>query len=250
MKKSVKKKENIVQIKFKESVNYLKSSRKHIYLMIYVFVFFALIGFFVPMPEEITSQLLAYFEQLIEQTKDFGTWEMIGFLFQNNVLASFLGVVGGLSVGLFPLVNAIMNGFVLGFASSLSVTQNGIFSLWRLFPHGIFELPALFISLGIGFNLGSKFLERYFKINGLLNQFFVILGAGIIFLLFISALTLLIFDGTIILLFLILGLLTYYFIKDEFLRQEFGKSLRTFLYIVVPLLILAAIIEGTLIVLG
>ena len=31
----------------------------------------------------------------------------------------------------------------------------GIFILWRLLPHGIFEIPAIIISISMGLRLGS-----------------------------------------------------------------------------------------------
>ena len=34
----------------------------------------------------------------------------------------------------------------------------GISALWRLFPHGIFELPAVIFSIGIGIKIGVDLL--------------------------------------------------------------------------------------------
>ncbi|MDA3837340.1 MAG: stage II sporulation protein M [Nanoarchaeota archaeon] len=236
--------------RYKEAKSYLIDSKKHINMMIGIFVFFALLGFFIPLPEEISMQLLAYFQQLVEQTKDYGALKMMGFLFQNNVGASFMGLAGGLFFGIFPLFNGIMNGFVLGFASSLSVTESGIISLWRLFPHGIFELPALFISLGIGLRLGGKFVEKYFKIKNIYGQVFFIFGFGVVFFLLMASLYLLIGKFLIVVAFLVFFAAFFLFMKDNALRREFQMAIRTFFYIVIPLLIAAAIIEGGLIVLG
>ena len=68
--------------------------------------------------------------------------------------------------------------------------------LWRIFPHGIFELPAVFISLGLGLKLGTFIFQRN---------------------------------------------------KLKAFAEFFWNSLRVFLFIVLPLLIIAAIIEGSLI---
>jgi len=32
--------------------------------------------------------------------------------------------------------------------------------MWRLVPHGIFELPAIFISLGIGLKFGTFIFQK------------------------------------------------------------------------------------------
>jgi len=190
---------HFIEENFNNSFNYVKDSRKFIYSIILVFFFFALVGFFVPLPPEISKELLDYFRKIIEETKGFGLFDLIIFLFRNNSLSGFMGLFFGVILGIFPVINAIINGLVLGFVSNLSVTKNGAISLWRLFPHGIFELPAIFISLGLGVKL-STFIFKKDKLNSLIN----------------------------------------------FLEKSFWS----FLLIVVPLLILAAIIEGTLIYLG
>jgi len=157
------------------------------------------VGFFVPLPAEISKELLDYFRKIIEETKGFGLFDLIIFLFRNNSFSGFMGLFFGVVLGIFPVINAIINGLVLGFVSNLSVTESGAFSLWRLLPHGIFELPAIFISLGLGVKLS-----------------------------------------------------TFIFKKDKLdsLRDFLEKSFWSFLLIVIPLLVLAAIIEGTLIYLG
>jgi len=68
--------------------------------------------------------------------------------------------------------------------------------LWRILPHGIFELPAVFIALGMGLKFGGFIFQKE---------------------------------------------------KIKSLREYFWNSLRVFLFVVLPLLIIAGIIEGTLI---
>lgn len=179
---------------FFDAVNHVKDSKKYIYFVVLVFLVFTLVGYFVSLPEDLTNQILKYFEGLIRMTENFSSSEMVWFLFQNNVSASFFGLFLGVLFGVFSLFNAVLNGFVLGFASKISVTENGIFSLWRLLPHGIFELPALFISLGLGVRLGM-----------------------------------------------------FMFKGEDSLRTLLKKSIKSFLFVVIPLLILAAVIEGLLI---
>jgi len=40
------------------------------------------------------------------------------------------------------------------------VQTDGFLSLWRLLPHGIFELPAVFISLGMGLKIGMFIFQK------------------------------------------------------------------------------------------
>lgn len=178
------------------SVNFIKESKVFIYSITGIFFLFVVIGFFVPPPEIISDQILKFIEELLEKTKDLSQFELIRFIFFNNIQSSFFGMILGVFLGFFPVIFAIANGYVLGFVASFSVDAEGIFVLWYLFPHGIFELPAIFISLG----LGLKIMTFIFEKN-----------------------------------------------KLKTLKIYLRNSLRTFLFIVIPLLIIAAVIEGSLI---
>jgi stage II sporulation protein M len=102
----------------------------------------------------------------------------------------------GIFFGVFPIITIIINGYILGYVALATTNAESFFSLWRILPHGIFELPAVFISLGLGLKLGT-FIFHDDKIKSL-KEFFV-------------------------------------------------SSIKVFLFIIVPLLIVAAVIEGALI---
>jgi stage II sporulation protein M len=190
----VKKKE--IKKDYLECFDFLKESRKYIYSIMIVFFVFALFGFFFPFPESVLEKLLEYFREIIQKTQGYNSLEMIGFIFSNNLKATLFSMLLGFFLGLFSIFNAIVNGVVLGIAAKISVNNVGILSLWRLLPHGIFELPAVFISLGLGVKFGSFFLKKE---------------------------------------------------KGKYFRIYLLKSLKVYFYVVLPLLILAAIIEGFLI---
>lgn len=181
---------------YKLSWKYLKESSKFILIIVGIFLFFSLIGFFIYIPDNISNQILDYLKKIVEQTKDMNQLELTWFIFFNNLKASFFGLVLGVFFGIFSIIIILANGFILGFVANLSASKLGILSLWKIFPHGIFELPAVFISLGMGLRLGTF----WFKPK-----------------------------------------------KLNFFKENFWNSLRVFLYIVLPLLVIAAIIEGTLI---
>lgn len=178
-----------------DSWSFIKDSRNFIYAAIILFVVSTLIGFIFPVLFE--EQILGFLEDLILETEGKGVLEMIIFLFLNNIQSAFFGMIFGVFIGIFSIFNAIVNGYVLGFVANKVVAVEGIFVLWRILPHGIFELPALFLSLGLGLKMGSfVFQKRAWRS----------------------------------------------------LKEYFIKSLLTFLLVIVPLLIIAAIIEGILIV--
>ena len=94
------------------------------------------------------------------------------------------------------MIFAAFNGYVLGFVADKAVEARGVGVLWKLLPHGIFELPAIFISLGMGFRFGIFVLKNS---------------------------------------------------KLESFKLHVYDLIRVFVFIVIPLLILAAIIEGSFI---
>lgn len=191
----MKKRELKTKTQFKEALSYIKESQTYIYVAIGIFVISAIFGFVF---HENLTFLNKIIEELILKTQGLSATELIFFILQNNLMSSLLSVAIGLFFGIFPVFNAIVNGVVLGYVSALVSNEHGLSILWRLLPHGIFELPAIFISLGLGIKLGfTLFLGRKTR-------------------------------------------------AKEF-RRRFYNSANTFLMIVIPLLIIAALIEGLLI---
>jgi stage II sporulation protein M len=181
------------------SWKYLKEAKNIIYWSMAMFFLFFLVGFFIAPSEVISNSILNMINELLELTKGMSGFELIKFIFLNNVKVGFMGMIFGVALGILPIFLIITNGYVLGFVANLVVAEEGILSLWRLLPHGIFELPAIFISLGLGIKLGSFI----FQVK-----------------------------------------------KAESFRYYFWNSLRVFFFVILPLLIIAAIIEGALIALG
>ena len=189
MRKIITKKEPM----FIESLNYIKDSKKYIFLIIFSFVASFLIGLAFSDSFGFLDPLL---EEFVKETDGLGTFGMIWFIFTNNLFSSFFGLVLGIFLGVFSLFNALLNGLVVGYVYSKASLIGGYGIFWQLLPHGIFELPAIFISLGLGVKLGMFVFANEKK-------------------------------------------------KTFFYRLK--KSVKTFFVIVVPLLAVAAVIEGILI---
>ncbi len=192
--KKKKKSFNLLE-EYKESWRYVKESRIFIYSIIGIFLLFVLIGFFIPAPEIIYNKIMDFIRELLKQTEGMNQIELIKFIILNNLRSTLLGILLGVLFGIFPLISAIANGYMLGFVSLISVNSGGILTLWRILPHGIFELPAVFISLGLGLKFGTFLFQKN---------------------------------------------------KLESFKFYLINSLKVFLLIIIPLLIIAGIIEATL----
>jgi len=194
VKKKSKKKFNLKK-EYKDSWNYIKESKKFIYFIIALFFVFTMAGFFISLPQSIIEQILNFIKELLEKTKGMNQIQLIKFIFFNNLQSSFFGMIFGALFGIFSVLATIANGYLLGFVFSLTSSEQGFSVLWKLLPHGIFELPAIFISLGLGLKLGTFVFQED---------------------------------------------------KKKSFKKYLFNSLKVFLFIVIPLLIIAAIIEGIL----
>ena len=155
-----------------------------------------MLGYFIPAPENIVQLILEFIEELLRKTEGMSPVDLTSFIFFNNLQSSFFGMIFGVVFGIFPVITIVSNGYLLGFVSSSTAQSEGFLILWRLFPHGIFELPALIISMGLGLKIGTFIFQKK---------------------------------------------------KIESLKNYLWNSLRVFLFVIIPLLFIAAIIEGILI---
>jgi len=145
---------------FSEIWNYLRESKNYILFAIVIFLYTMLAALILPIPGAIDEQIKVILKELVEKTRGLGTFEMIVFLFKNNIYASFIGLFLGIILGIVPFITAVSNGYILGYVLKIVIADSGLSTLWRILPHGIFELPALVISLGLGLKLGTVIFSK------------------------------------------------------------------------------------------
>jgi stage II sporulation protein M len=125
--------------------------------------------------------------------------QLAAAIFVNNTIKALLVIIGGLAFGLFPVIFLLANGAALGFVLSVSMRSRGaLTALLAILPHGIFELPAIFLATSMGLLLGRRAIRK-------------LLSSG-----------------------------------EISIRNEFTLALRFFVWIVVPLLVIAALVESFL----
>lgn len=83
----------------------------------------------------------------------------------NNISTSAMAIYMGILAGIFPLIMLVTNGMVLGYLFGGLADQGE--NVWLLvlkgiLPHGIFELPALFLACAFGIRLGLTLLKGIF----------------------------------------------------------------------------------------
>lgn len=188
------------QIKKRKKGNYelcwefLKESKVFLLIISLIFIFSTIFGFIFPL--FFTDIIQRFLQDIFEATRDLNLFQLIIYIIQNNLISSLSGMVLGIFLGVFPLLTTLMNGYVLGFVGSKSAAVYGASILLRIIPHGIFEIPALIISLGLGLRLGMFVFAKN---------------------------------------------------KGEELSYLLKNSFRIFIFIIIPLLLAAGIIESLLI---
>lgn len=76
-------------------------------------------------------------------------------IFLNNAFISLLSLVLGLALGAFPIIIIAFNGYFVGVVTYIVGQQKGfLFIILALLPHGIIELPMVFLSASTGLRLG------------------------------------------------------------------------------------------------
>jgi stage II sporulation protein M len=111
-----------------------------------------LAGYFNP---EIAQQMMGQFEESYGWIADESPLVIMVFIFANNTLNSFIAMLLGVVFGIWPILFILVNGFFVGLVVFDATREISIFVvLAALIPHGIIELPMIFISAAIGLRLG------------------------------------------------------------------------------------------------
>lgn len=208
----------IVGMEFEDSLSYIKESRKFIYFCIYLFLVFVVFGFV--FADYLSPYINKLLQELLKEFDNLRWYEYILKIFLNNLEVSIYSLIPFLSIikiassgilaalagivfmpilfltGIIPVAFDATNAITLGYVFARAYDISGFSDFWRILPHGIFELPAVFISLGLGLKLSLFLFSKNPK-------------------------------------------------KEFLIRLE--NSIRVLFFVIVPLLIIAAIIEGLLI---
>lgn len=81
------------------------------------------------------------------------------FIMTNNMTVSFLTFAGGITAGLWTLFQLFFNGMMLGVIGVACGMNQMSLKLWSFVaPHGVLELPAIFIAGGAGLRLAQALL--------------------------------------------------------------------------------------------
>lgn len=109
----------------------------------------------------LTDQFVNTLAEFVGMFKGMPKWKLAAAIFFNNSFKTLLAILLGPALGLVPIIFLLANGAALGVALSLSIHARGwSASLLSILPHGIIELPAVFLGTSIGVMLGVQTIQR------------------------------------------------------------------------------------------
>jgi stage II sporulation protein M len=149
---------NFLKEQYTLCYKFLTESRWHIVFTLSVFALTFLIGFTFPI--FFREKIFEFMAEMLLTFEGLTATQTIGFIFFNNLQASFFSIVLGVFFAIFPLITSVVNGYLIGFVTREAANTEGILIMWRLLPHGIFEIPAIIFSMGLGMKLGTDLIFK------------------------------------------------------------------------------------------
>ena len=150
-----------------EAKAYLVPLRPYLLVIITLFLLATAAGYvsayFNP---DIIDELMGEFEETYGWIANESPIIIMLFIFANNTFISLLAMLGGIFFGICPIIIILFNGYFIGVVVFSSVQEYGILVvLFALLPHGIIELPMIFISASMGLRLGVLAFQKIFRIK-------------------------------------------------------------------------------------
>ncbi|MBC7115275.1 MAG: stage sporulation protein [Archaeoglobi archaeon] len=101
------------------------------------------------------SKIFEMMREIMKPVGEMSRAEMMLYILINNSLKTFLAIVLGVFLAIFPVFFLFSNGFIIGMLYELTKEKFGLLGyLLAILPHGILEIPALLISGALGIRMG------------------------------------------------------------------------------------------------
>jgi len=176
---------------YRDSFADLREAGNTIFITVAIFLACIAVGLAHPSWSDST---LSSMKSLAKHLSGKSIYVIVLTIFFKNTLSTAISVLSGPFLGIIPVSGAIINGLLLGSTLSYVKRINETYAVLYLFPHGLFEFPAMFMAWGLGLWQGIWSLQKH---------------------------------------------------PDHSFKERRNKALKVLLIIILPLLLIAAIMEGT-----
>jgi len=142
--------------------DYLRRIMPYFVLSVTIFAAGALLGVLVVRHNaEIADRLRASVIGFVGNFRGLSRPQLAAAIFLNNGLKSLGAMFLGVLLGVVPLLVLVVNGAALGALVFLSIPGRGLMpTLLAIVPHGVLELPAVWLATSIGLMLGRLAMKR------------------------------------------------------------------------------------------
>jgi len=150
-----------------EAMTYLMPLRPYLFVIVTLFLLATAAGYVSAYFDPgIIDELMGQFEESYGWIADESPTMIMLLIFKNNTIISLIAMLGGIFFGICPIIIILVNGYLIGVLVFSWVQEYGILVvLSGLLPHGIIELPMIFISASIGLRLGVLTFQKIFRIK-------------------------------------------------------------------------------------
>ena len=141
--------------------NFFKENQIFFYTSFFLFVFFIIISFFIPIDEPTRYIILDSLKQKVLSVYSQNNWILFKNIFLNNLLVSFIILVSWFFLSLFWVLILFSNVFSVLLLSSVVLQKTTISELLlSLLPHGIFEISAILLTLGLALKISLVLIKK------------------------------------------------------------------------------------------
>jgi len=125
-----------------------------------IIIGFMIVSRFPGLSDHLESSVVGF----VKMFRGLSKLQLAAAIFLNNTLKTVLAILLGSFFGIIPVVFLLANGIALGVVFSTSAQSRGVWlSLLSIVPHGILELPAVFLGTSIGLMIGTHVMKRLFR---------------------------------------------------------------------------------------
>jgi stage II sporulation protein M len=149
----------------KDFLKYVYGLWPFILIIVCLFAIFLALGYsiaiFFP---DLTGEVMSGIETQVSPLKDLSPVGLMIGIFLNNAVKCFVVLILGILFGIVPLLFIMANGIGIGIVIGATAVKTGLLYVFiGLLPHGVLELPLVFISAAIGLKLGYDLLRAIVK---------------------------------------------------------------------------------------
>ncbi|HOG74560.1 MAG TPA: stage II sporulation protein M [Methanofastidiosum sp.] len=150
----------------------IKENKFLIFFSIGLFIFSSISGVFIfqvllDNNPEIIDSFVDQFKEMFGPISELSPFQLFLTIFYVNTRTSFLIMMLGALLGIFPFISLWLNGTILGILFGKYIAEGGNYLgfMMGILPHGIIEIPAIIIAASQGFRLGKEVVSPPIGLN-------------------------------------------------------------------------------------